>query len=100
MGLPVYLSQRGINLPGLSFAIVAHFVLVFICGGGGRDYYLGAVGDAGAAAGKSINRTFWAGLAFVLVLATGWFVATPFPAARRFWWWSRCPSPRLPMFQE
>ncbi len=83
MGLPVYLSQRGINLPGLSFLPSSRILFLFLFAAvvvviiiwvllGMREQRLG----------KSINRTFWAGLAFVLVLATGWFVATAVPSSQ------------------
>lgn len=82
-GLPVYLSQRGINLPGLAFMPSSRILFLFLFAAilaviiiwvllGMREQKLG----------KTINRGIWAGLAFVIVMIAGWFVASATPSSQ------------------
>lgn len=75
-GLPIYLSQRGINLPGLalmpSFATWVAFVVLGIVQAQVLWVILGRQEER---TGKSSNRLFWATLSFVAVAAIGWLVA-------------------------
>lgn len=82
-GLPIYLSQRGINLPGLAFLPSSRILFLFLFAAilaviiiwvllGMREQRLG----------KNINRGIWAGLAFVIVMGTGWFVASAAPTSQ------------------
>lgn len=83
LGMPVYLSQRGINLPGLAFLPSSRFFFMFLFVAlvivvmiwvflGMREQKLG----------KSINRVLWCVLAFVMILAAGWYVATAVPSSQ------------------
>lgn len=76
-GLPIYLSQRGINLPGpvflpsfwvwSGFLVVGLFVAALV-------YYL--LGRREARTGKLTRRFWWSLLAFVIVAVAGWFIAS------------------------
>ncbi|MBK8986935.1 MAG: ABC transporter permease subunit [Chloroflexi bacterium] len=75
-GLPIYLSQRGINLPGPVFMPSFRVWLFFLLGG------LVAAGVVSLLLARreqqverSLNRTAWALLAFGVVAGSGWFVA-------------------------
>ncbi len=76
-GLPVYLSQRGIDMPGLAFLPSFRTWLLFI----GLGLLLAAavwvwLGRREQRLGRSTNRPIWTLLALLLLAAPGWFVAT------------------------
>lgn len=83
LGMPVYLSQRGFNLPGLAFLPSSRILFLFLFAAliaviiiwvllGMREQKLG----------KSINRALWCVLAFVGIMVAGWFVATAVPSSQ------------------
>ena len=83
MGLPVYLSQRGINLPGVSFLPSSRILFLFLFAALMTVIIIWVLlGMREQRLGKSINRTFWCVLAFVVVMGTGWFVATAVPSSQ------------------
>ncbi|HRQ40254.1 MAG TPA: ABC transporter permease subunit [Chloroflexota bacterium] len=77
LGLPVYISQRGINFPKLvplsSFAIWSAFIILALIQAQFLWMYLGAREEK---TGRSSNRLFWAILSFFIVVAVGWWVAS------------------------
>jgi general L-amino acid transport system permease protein len=76
-GLPVYLSQRGINLPSLVFmpssAVWIAFVFLALIQAQVLWVFLGRREER---TGKPVNRVGWALLSFVAVAVTGWYVAS------------------------
>jgi len=75
-GLPVYLSQRGIDMPGLAFLPSFRTWLLFI----GLGLLVAAavwvwLGRREQRLGRSTNRPVWALLALLLLVIPGWFVA-------------------------
>ncbi|MBE2221082.1 MAG: ABC transporter permease subunit [Anaerolineae bacterium] len=83
LGLPVYLSQRGINLPGLSFLPSSRILFLFLFAALVTVVIIWVLlGMREQRLGKSINRVLWCGLAFVVVMGTGWFVATAVPSSQ------------------
>lgn len=75
-GLPIYLSQRGINLPGPVFMPSFRIWFFFLLGGLAAAIVVSVVlARQEQKAGRSLNRTNWSLLAFALVAAIGWFVA-------------------------
>ncbi|CUS04407.2 putative amino acid ABC transporter permease protein [Candidatus Promineifilum breve] len=76
-GLPIFLSQRGINLPGI--AVMPSFTtwLLFLGGGlalAGLVWWW--LGRRERQTERNSNRPVWSLLAFLAVAAVGWFVAS------------------------
>ena len=83
LGMPIYLSQRGFNLPGLSFLPSSRILFLFLFAAVLAVIIIWVLlGMREQKLGKSINRALWCGLAFVLVAVTGWFVATAVPSSQ------------------
>jgi general L-amino acid transport system permease protein len=75
-GLPIYLSQRGINMPGLAFMPSFATWMAFIILGIVQAQVLWIIlGRQEERTGKSSNRLLWAVLSFVVVVAIGWSIA-------------------------
>lgn len=75
-GLPIYLSQRGINMPGLAFMPSFATWMAFIVLGVVQAQVLWVIlGRQEEKTGKSRNRLLWAILSFLIVAAIGWSVA-------------------------
>ncbi|MCA9932655.1 MAG: ABC transporter permease subunit [Ardenticatenaceae bacterium] len=76
-GLPIYMSQRGIDLPWPVFMSSARLWIGFVVLAIFLTWILWVVlGRREIQLGKSTNRTGWAFLTFLLVAVVGWFVAT------------------------
>ncbi len=75
-GLPIFLSQRGINLPGPvfmpSFAIWMAFLILGIIQAQVTWLFLGRQEQQ---TGRSSNRGLWAVASFLLVAILGWYIA-------------------------
>ncbi len=75
-GLPIFLSQRGINMPGPvfmpSFSIWMAFLVLGIIQAQVTWLFLGRREEQ---TGKSSNRGLWSLFSFVLVAVLGWYVA-------------------------
>ena len=75
-GLPIFLSQRGINLPGVvlmpSAAVWLALVGVGLLAAGGVWWLLGR---RERRLGRTMRRPLWALLALLLFAVPGWFVA-------------------------
>lgn len=76
-GLPIYISQRGINFPKLitlsSFAIWVAFIILGIIQ---AQYLWMFFGSREEKTGKPSNRAWWCTLSFLIVIAVGWFIAS------------------------
>lgn len=76
-GLPIYISQRGINFPNVvtlsSFAVWFAFVILGLIQAQFLWMYLGTREEK---TGKTSNRTLWCVLSFLMVAAIGWLVAS------------------------
>lgn len=76
-GLPIYLSQRGINLPSLVFmpssAVWAAFAVLALVQAQVLWILLGRREER---TGKPINRIRWTLLSLIVVAMIGWFVAS------------------------
>jgi general L-amino acid transport system permease protein len=76
LNLPIFLSQRGINLPGPVLMPSFQVWLIFL--GGGLLLAIATwvlLGRREQQLGRSVNRTLWAGLALLVMAGTGWWVA-------------------------
>ncbi len=83
LGLPVYLSQRGINLPGLAFMPSSRILFLFLFTALVTVVIIWVLlGMREQKIGKSLNRWLWCLLAFVVIMVTGWFVATAVPSSQ------------------
>lgn len=75
-GLPIFFSQRGINLPGPvfmpSFAIWLAFIILGIIQAQVLWLLLGRQEER---TGRSSNRGTWAVLSFLVIVTIGWFIA-------------------------
>jgi general L-amino acid transport system permease protein len=75
-GLPIFISQRGINFPQVatlgSFAIWFAFVILGLIQAQFLWMYLG---NREEKTGKASNRIWWSLLSFLAVAGIGWFVA-------------------------
>lgn len=77
LGMPVYLSQRGINLPALVTMPSFSTWLIFLLGGLLLAVILWLVlGRLETRRGKSFNRALWATLAFLIGAVIGWFITS------------------------
>ena len=75
-GLPIYLSQRGINLPGVVLMPSATVWLALVGAGllaAGAVWWL--LGRRERRLGRTTRRPLWALLALLLFAVPGWFVA-------------------------
>jgi general L-amino acid transport system permease protein len=76
-GLPIYLSQRGIDLPGPalmpSFGIWLAFIVLGLIQAQAINIYLSRLEDK---TGKERNRLAWASGSFLVVAMIGWFAAS------------------------
>ncbi len=74
-GLPIYISQRGINFPKLiplsTFAIWVAFIILGLIQAQFLWMYLGAREEK---TGKASSRLFWCVLSFLVVVGIGWLV--------------------------
>ncbi len=80
-GLPIFLSQRGINLPGIAVMPSFWTWLLFLALGlalAGLVWWW--LGRRERQTEQNSNRPVWALLAFLAVAAAGWFVATSLAA--------------------
>jgi general L-amino acid transport system permease protein len=76
-GLPIYLSQRGINLPAPVFMPSFATWLAFIILGLIQAQVLWIIlGHREQESGRESNRFTWAALAFLAVVIIGWFVSS------------------------
>ncbi|MFO7683510.1 MAG: ABC transporter permease subunit [Chloroflexota bacterium] len=83
LGMPVYLSQRGFNLPGVVFLSSARILFLFLFAALMVVIIIWVLlGMREQRVGRSLNRSLWAALAFVVVMVTGWFVATAVPSSQ------------------
>ncbi len=77
LGLPIFISQRGVNFPKIvtlsSFAIWFAFVILGIIQ---AQYLWMYLGNREEKTGKASNRAWWCLLSFVVVVAVGWIVAS------------------------
>ncbi len=75
-GLPIFFSQRGINIPGPvflpSFAIWLAFLVLGVIQA--QVVWL-LLGKREERTGKSSNRGLWAVIAFLVIAGLGWFVS-------------------------
>ena len=75
-GLPVYLSQRGVNMPWLvfmpSFATWAAFLVLGLVQAQVLWMILGRQAEV---TGHENNRTIWAILSFLVVAGLGWYIS-------------------------
>lgn len=75
-GLPIFFSQRGINIPGPvflpSFAIWLAFLVLGVIQA--QVVWL-LLGKREERTGKSSNRGLWAVIAFLVIASLGWFVS-------------------------
>lgn len=75
-GLPIYLSQRGINFPKVvtlsSFAIWVAFIILGIIQ---AQFLWVFFGNREEKTGKSSNRALWCVLSFLVVVGVGWVIA-------------------------
>lgn len=76
-GLPIYLSQRGINMPGFAFMPSFATWLAFIVLGVVQAQVLWVIlGRQEERTGKANNRMTWAIVSFVAVAGIGWLVSS------------------------
>ncbi|MFZ0546840.1 MAG: ABC transporter permease subunit [Candidatus Promineifilaceae bacterium] len=77
LGLPIYLSQRGIDLPGIvfmpSFGIWLAFIVLGFIQAQAINIYLSRMEEK---TGKERNRLAWAIGSFLIVAFIGWFAAS------------------------
>jgi general L-amino acid transport system permease protein len=75
-GLPVFLSQRGVNLPGPIFMPSFSTWLAFLVLGLVQAQVLWIIlGKQEERTGKDSNRGWWSLVAFLVIIAAGWYVA-------------------------
>lgn len=75
-GLPVFLSQRGVNIPGPVFMPSFSTWLAFLVLGLVQAQVLWVIlGRQEERTGKESNRAFWAVVSFLIIIAAGWYVA-------------------------
>ncbi len=75
-GLPLYLSQRGINIPRPVFMPSFGLWLAFLAAGAALAALVWFwLGRREVSTGRPINRPLWAALAFLALAVAGWFVA-------------------------
>jgi general L-amino acid transport system permease protein len=76
-GLPIYLSQRGINIPSPvlmpSFAVWLAFIILGILQAQALWILLGRREER---TGEAANRPLWMIVSFLIVVIVGWFVAS------------------------
>jgi len=76
LGLPIFLSQRGINMPGPvlmpSFALWLAFVVLGLIQA--QVLWL-ILGKREEQTGKASNRAWWALLSFLVIIGLGWYVS-------------------------
>lgn len=76
LGLPIYISQRGVNFPEImtlsSFPVWLAFVVLGLVQAQFLWMYLGRREEV---TGKESNKIQWALLSFIIVATVGWFVA-------------------------
>lgn len=76
-GLPIYLSQRGINIPGPvfmpSFAVWLAFIILGLLQAQALWMFLGRREEK---TGEVANRPLWMIVSFLVVVIVGWFVAS------------------------
>lgn len=76
-GLPIYISQRGINFPSVetlsSFAVWLAFIILGIIQ---AQYLWMFFGNREEKTGKASNRALWCALSFLIVVGIGWVVAS------------------------
>lgn len=76
-GLPIFFSQRGINIPGLvfmpSFAVWLAFVVLGIVQAQVLWVLLGRQEER---TGRSGNRMLWVIVSFLVIVVLGWFVSS------------------------
>ena len=85
-GLPIYLSQRGINLPGLVYMPSFRVWLLFLLGGVVVALVVSFVlARQEQKVGRGLNRTTWSVLAFGLIVAAGWFMANAAVSSQAIW---------------
>jgi general L-amino acid transport system permease protein len=76
-GLPVYLSQRGINFPGFAFMPSFATWLAFIVLGIVQAQVLWVIlGRLEERTGKDRNRVTWVVVSFIIVTSIGWLVSS------------------------
>lgn len=77
LGLPIYLSQRGINIPSPvlmpSFAMWLAFIVLGLLQAQALWMLLGRREER---TGKVANRPLWMVISFLVVVVVGWFVAS------------------------
>jgi general L-amino acid transport system permease protein len=75
-GLPMYLSQRGVNLPGPVFMPSFSTWLAFLVLGIVQAQVLWIIlGRQEERTGKDSNRGWWSLVSFLIIIAAGWYVA-------------------------
>ncbi|MFO7538789.1 MAG: ABC transporter permease subunit [Chloroflexota bacterium] len=75
-GLPVFLSQRGVNLPGPIFMPSFSTWLAFLVLGLVQAQVLWIMlGRQEERTGKDSNRGWWSLVSFLVIIAAGWYVA-------------------------
>jgi general L-amino acid transport system permease protein len=75
-GLPMYLSQRGVNLPGPVFMPSFSTWLAFLVLGIIQAQVLWIIlGRQEERTGKDSNRGWWSLVSFLIIIAAGWYVA-------------------------
>ncbi len=77
LGLPMFISQRGVNLPSFefmpSFAILMAFIILGIIQAQVLWVILGRQEEL---TGKESNRLTWAIISFIVVIGIGWIVSS------------------------
>ncbi len=75
-GLPIYISQRGINFPKIvtlsSFAIWVAFIILGLIQ---AQFLWMFLGNREQKTGKASNRAWWCALSFLVVVGVGWLIA-------------------------
>jgi general L-amino acid transport system permease protein len=80
-GLPIYLSQRGINLPGIAVMPSFRTWLLFLALGLALAWLVWRLlGRREQQTEQDTNRPLWALLAFLAVAVAGWFIASALAA--------------------
>ena len=75
-GLPIFLSQRGVNIPGPIFMPSFSTWLAFLVLGLIQAQVLWIIlGRQEERTGKDSNRGWWAFVSFLVIIAAGWYVA-------------------------